>query len=297
MTDIKLIWSDKMWKRLSRKERKKQKKILIIGSLSLLLFLCVGYAAFSTNFNITSKANIKTYTADDLKNIIVNEGDGLYKDEYEDGRYAYKGAAPDNYIWFNNEMWRIISIESDNTYKIIKNETLSNRQWDTNNINNWKTPSTLNTYLSSNYYNTLSAKAKNQMVSHDWSVGKVEYNNDDLINQIYREQLETWTGSVGLIVSSEYIRANTNIEQCNSLNKVNLNVAECVKTNWLSGIDYWSITTYTNEIYAYSVRIDGRFTIHFSNDPNFAVRPVVYLNSNIILIGSGTYKSPCQILK
>ena len=194
-------------------------------------------------------------------------------------------------------MWRIISIESDNTYKIIKNEILSNRQWATNNINNWKTPSTLNTYLSSNYYNTLSDEAKNQTVSHDWSVGKVEYYNNDLINQIYIEQLETWTGSVGLIVSSEYIRANTNIEQCNSLNKVNLNVAECVKTNWLSGIDYWSITTYTNEIYAYSVRIDGRFTIHFSNDPNFAVRPVVYLNSNIILIGSGTYRSPYQILK
>lgn len=286
-----------MRKRLARKQRKKQKKILIIGSLSLLLFLCVGYAAFQTNLNITSKANIKTYTTDDLKNIVVNEGDGLYKDEYEDGRYAYKGADPDNYIWFNNEMWRIISIESDNTYKIIKNETLSNRQWDTNNINNWKTPSTLNTYLSSNYYNTLSDEAKNQTVSHDWSVGKVEYYNNDLINQIYIEQLETWTGSVGLIVSSEYIRANTNIEQCNSLNKVNLNVAECVKTNWLSGIDYWSITTYTNEIYAYSVRIDGRFTIHFSNDPNFAVRPVVYLNSNIILIGSGTYRSPYQILK
>ena len=70
-----------MRKRLGRKQRKKQKKILIIGSLSLLLFLCVGYAAFQTNLNITSKANIKTYTTDDLKNIVVNEGDGLYKDE------------------------------------------------------------------------------------------------------------------------------------------------------------------------------------------------------------------------
>ena len=51
-----------MRRRLGRKERKKQKKILIIGSLSLLLFLCVGYAAFSTNLNITAKGNIKEIT-------------------------------------------------------------------------------------------------------------------------------------------------------------------------------------------------------------------------------------------
>ena len=46
-------------RRVGRHRRGKQKKILIIGSLSLLLFLCVGYAAFSTNLSITAKGNIK----------------------------------------------------------------------------------------------------------------------------------------------------------------------------------------------------------------------------------------------
>ena len=46
-------------KRIGRHKRKKQKKILIIGSLSLLLFLCVGYAAFSTNLSLKAKGNIK----------------------------------------------------------------------------------------------------------------------------------------------------------------------------------------------------------------------------------------------
>ena len=45
-----------------RHKRKKQKKILIIGSLSLLLFLCVGYAAFSTNLSLKAKGNIKEKT-------------------------------------------------------------------------------------------------------------------------------------------------------------------------------------------------------------------------------------------
>lgn len=46
-------------RRIGRQRRKKQNKILIIGSLSLLLFLCVGYAAFSTNISLKAKGNIK----------------------------------------------------------------------------------------------------------------------------------------------------------------------------------------------------------------------------------------------
>ena len=49
-------------RRIGRHRRKKQKKILIIGSLSILLFLCVGYAAFSTNLNIKAKGNVKEQT-------------------------------------------------------------------------------------------------------------------------------------------------------------------------------------------------------------------------------------------
>ncbi len=35
---------------------------------------------------------------------IVASGDGLYADEYEDGKYTYKGANPNNYVTFNNEV-------------------------------------------------------------------------------------------------------------------------------------------------------------------------------------------------
>ena len=33
---------------------------------------------------------------------IVTSGDGLYEDEYEDGRYFYKGKNVKNYVTFNN---------------------------------------------------------------------------------------------------------------------------------------------------------------------------------------------------
>ena len=55
---------------------------------------------------------------------IVTSGDGLYADEYEEGKYTYKGRNVNNYVTFNNEKagWRIISINSDGTIKIMKYE-------------------------------------------------------------------------------------------------------------------------------------------------------------------------------
>ena len=36
----------------------------------------------------------------------------------------YKGANPNNYIEFNNELWRIVAKEADGAYKIVRNEVL-----------------------------------------------------------------------------------------------------------------------------------------------------------------------------
>ena len=55
---------------------------------------------------------------------LVDSGDGLYEDEYEPGRYIYRGSNPNNYIEFNGELWRIVAKETDGTYKIIRNELL-----------------------------------------------------------------------------------------------------------------------------------------------------------------------------
>ena len=55
----------------------------------------------------------------------VESGDGLYEDSYESGRYIYRGTNPNNYIEFNNELWRIIAKETDGTYKIIRNDLVT----------------------------------------------------------------------------------------------------------------------------------------------------------------------------
>ncbi len=55
---------------------------------------------------------------------LVSSGDGLYYDSNA-GEYYYRGANPDNYIEFNNEVWRIMSINSSGNLKIIKDERIA----------------------------------------------------------------------------------------------------------------------------------------------------------------------------
>ena len=123
-----------MRKRLTRKEkRNRNKKIVITGVICLLFCLCVGYAAFNTELSIRAKGNIKESENCEFGGIKVNtvtDGDGLYKDTYEEGKCTYKGTNPNNYIIFNNEMWRIISTEQDGTIKIIRDKITYERVFD-----------------------------------------------------------------------------------------------------------------------------------------------------------------------
>ena len=141
---------------------------------------------------------------------IVESGDGLYKDTYEEGRLIYRGQNPNNYITFNGETWRIIAKETDGTYKIIRNDVLPNRAFDEANhrstANNtyctnpsmgcgvyaavegtFSSPSgsqsgtvtedsSIKIYLNDDYYvNNINATAKGQMTSHSFNIGAVEF--------------------------------------------------------------------------------------------------------------------------
>lgn len=106
-----------------RQKNKRQVRVIVGISICLLLIMTVGYAAFSTNLTLTAKGNIHNLvTSEKLKNKVVTSGDGLYIDTYEENRYIFKGSNPDNHIKFNNQDFRIVAIENDNTLKIVKEE-------------------------------------------------------------------------------------------------------------------------------------------------------------------------------
>ena len=172
----------------------------------------------------------------------VTSGDGLYKDEYED-RYFYRGANPNNYVTFNNEPagWRIVSIESDGTIKIMRNASIGPQAWDSSDSNNWARPASLNTYLNGTYLtNTLNATAQSQIVAKDWSIGAVTYDSNDLANQISNENSKKWNGKVALVTLSEYIRSNSNKSSCGTFSLYNNNYSNCKNTTWMYySSDYW----------------------------------------------------------
>lgn len=235
---------------MRRRQMKKQKRIIIISSLCLLLCLCVGYAAFQTTLSIRAKGNIIDNSVDITDNV-VTEGDGLYEDIYEEGRYVYRGQDPDNYITFNGETWRIIAKETDGTYKIIRNDVLTKRAFDEANhrstANNsyctnptrgcgvyaavsgtFSSPSgsqsgtvtedsSIKIYLNDDYYvNNINATAKEQMTSHSFNIGAVERLDqsgaeaDSIEKNIVGEKMYTWTGNVGLANVSDILKASTN---------------------------------------------------------------------------------------
>ena len=259
------------------------------------------------NFNITLEYSqapngyvppVTGMTSDDLKALAVTEGDGLYADEYESGKYIYRGTDPNNYITFNNETWRILSVEADGKIKIVKDELLSNRTFDSAGSNNWDRPSDIKTYLNGEYLESITVN-KEKIEPSTWSIGAVTDENNDLAGQIASENgTQSQETSVGLITVSEYLRANTNTELCGNFSLNNSNYSTCQTTNWLSkGTLYWTISprssSYSRNVFV--VDYDGTLGPD-APDIADAVLPAITLSSDISLSGSGTSGDPYIIV-
>ena len=102
----------------------------------------------------TSKVNLATYITG-LEG--TTQGTGQVVNE---NGYRYEGKNPNNYIWFNNEYWRIIGVfdsashgvSGKNLVKIIRADVLDGLAWNKSNPNSWDT-SSLNKLLNGAYYN------------------------------------------------------------------------------------------------------------------------------------------------
>ena len=232
---------------------------------------------------------------------VVDDGDGLYEDEYEDGRYFYKGGNPNNYVTFNNEQagWRIISIEPDGTIKIMRINSIGNQAWDSSNSNNWARSTSLNMYLNGTYYNDLNSTAQSQIVAKDWSIGAGSYGDSNMTNQIKNENATKWNGKVALVTVSEYIRSNSNKSSCGTFSLYNSNKSSCKNTTWMfySSNWWWTLSPYsgTSNLVFDVLDLVNNGSVSGSNASSTygAVRPALYLSSEVkITGGTGTQNDP-----
>ena len=164
-----------------------------------------------------------------ITNLLEYDGVGLKKDNTSDQNIRYYGSNPNNYVRFNNELWRIIGVFGNNV-KLVRSETLGKLSWDSsessvNNgfgVNEWS-QSDLKNYLNTMYYggtsvtcycsyenttttcptNTLDETSKELIDYHTWNTGAI--NRDTLYNsttktydtvEFYRAERGSVTGKI-----------------------------------------------------------------------------------------------------
>ncbi len=223
--------------------------------------------------------------------------------------YRYVGANPKNYVYFNCsdstrtdtcEIWRILGIynESHGTttesrIKLIKSNHEEISAWDINDTVDYEL-STVNSLLSVSYYDALSETAKGQIDKSTYYLGGTsDLNISGLAMRDYELASKKMISvPVGLMQVSDYVLASGlgETDMLNTLSSRNAN-------NWLfTGKSEWFVNqNASNQVYA----LDTTGALTTGNvSLEKLVRPVVYLDSNIKIIGGeGTSSSPYLLSK
>ena len=248
--------------------------------------------------------------------------EGLYPDNqnilaYDDnGNLRYIGANPNNYVLFNNELWRIIGVFSEDTHgvsgekliKIIRSDSLGNIAWDSSNTNDWSTAS-LQTTLNGDYLNGsgsyastgITSEAESMIETVTWKLGG--YGTDSATaatfysaergTTVYSGRPTTWNGKVALMYPSDYGYATsggttTTRSTClaTALNSWSSH-SDCYNNDWLydSSTYQWTLTHYSSyPADVFYVNNGGYITYSYAIY-GVGARPSVYLKSNIAISG------------
>ena len=299
------------YKNVLRKKDIIKHRIVFSSIIFCLTFmLAIGYSAFSANINLSVKGNVKEkpISISDITKNTVTYGDGLYKDPYEESKYIYKGKDPNNYLNFSNELWRIISISSDNTIKIIKENNIGSFYYnDTSDNNDWNS-SSLNAYLNNEYINSLNEKEK--IIKGTFYNGYIENLSKDksLAEVIELEKSSSWDGNIALLSLSEYISASTN-EDCKTYFDARPNKHVCYINNYLHDTSFWGGIWLLN---GFTSPNNGVYIIwnieEEPNNINYAVsyaqansniivyvKPVLFVKTNNKLYGLGNKEKPYHL--
>ena len=284
---------------------------------------------FTSNDNETfadyliSKACSGTPSSDDAaKDCLVNENG-----------YRYEGKNPNNYVLFNDELWRVIGVfnvetsngSTENLVKLIRNETLDGLAWHSSGNNNWKT-STLQSQLNNGYLNGsdstcnfyssytktcyfsqsgIKDTARGMIESVVWNLGghsttsatAEAFYNAERGTTVSSGRPTEWTGKVGLMYPSDYGYAVLASSCARTTNLGSYNSTSCAGNNWLKTDSYqWTLTPNSSSSTSVFTVTGNGYLNNRSTDRGYGVRPSIYLKSNIAIMGgSGSYDDPYEL--
>ena len=157
-----------------------------------------------------------------ITNLLEYNGEGLKIDNTPDQNIRYYGANPNNYVRFNNELWRIIGVFGDNV-KLIRSESLGSLSWDSSEssinggcgVNEWS-QADLKNYLNTMYYGgtsvtcyngqnnqtttcptgTIDETSKGLIDYHTWNTGAIEYETTTDTIKFYKAERGRLNGKI-----------------------------------------------------------------------------------------------------
>ncbi len=262
----------------------------------------------------------------------VTSGDGLYKDSYEENVYTYRGNNPNNYVTFNGETWRIVSINTNNeTIKIIRSSVLSDMAYDTSNNGRFVSSSQYCNAISCNIYGSLNSLYDtngNKITTLARPINGTAYmlpskesEISTYLNGTYYNTLNSTAKN--MIVNGDYKAAildSTTFSQTNISTQIGnikkaiwkgkvglLDATEYMRAttgssvssdNWLHiGDAYWTMSgrSINASNLVWVIHSDG--DIWYLNSSNsYGVRPVLTLSADVkIKSGNGTSGAPYQL--
>ena len=251
-----------------------------------------------------------TYFADYIKGTYNGGTNGLYlhnsslANSAQDGSYRYAGANPNNYVCFGsnaascptNNLYRIIGVFG-NQVKLIKNTSLGNYEWDSDNI--WSTSFMNNTLLNGSYLSSLGTTWSNKIATTSWRVGPVSnryiYYEPPIAYQYEigsSSTVQTSSEKIGLMYISDYGYAASPSYWTTGMSDYNT-----VSANWMKlGANEWSISRHGTMTMIFVVDNTGKVMGHSPDSYTNAARPVFYLQSTVTYVsGTGTSSNPYRI--
>lgn len=149
-------------------------------------------------FETIPKTNLNDYTIS-----LAGTTQGLGQVVNENG-YRYEGKNPNNYIWFNNEYWRIIGVFDSATHgqagknlvKIIRDKQIGYQTWDSAGTNNWST-SSLKSLLNDYYYKATDGTNSGKCYGYSNTVTSNCNYTKNGIQSYYRNLIQSVTWHLG----------------------------------------------------------------------------------------------------
>ena len=237
------------------------------------------------------------------------ETDELKYDNTTDNNLRYVGANPNNYVSFNNELWRIIGVfnniddgtgKKETRLKIIRNEPYSiGIAWDSNNIDDWTT-SSLQKELNGSYLNSIQSSSKDMIGNTKWQLGGLNdyytpkaFYDAERGTDVYSGRPTEWIGKVGLMYPSDYGYATSGSQAFSRENclatKLGSFSQDCYSNDWLYNSSYHQWTLTHHVWYPFSVfYVQSSGTLTFGQNVTWngvSASPTLYLSSNVKISG------------